>query len=898
MGTIMHKTLVVHNRYAWRSHRTQAAIESEQGVVLLTIEQLAARLAGGFLQPIDADDLKTAVADAVVHPLGELDAIKDLPGFQRAAATSLAKAWSAGLSLEEEANSAVDPAAKARLASLSVLEQQVLAQLPRNQLRPRDLVALASRRAEHAPMIFGQIEIHGRTEMSPVWRPLLSRIAQLTEIVWVAGARQIPEWLAETGIPVETHEPSRPAVQAFSCASPRHEVLDAFRWARRHLANGAKPQEIAIVTASPESWDDHVLALMESANLPVHVIHGRGALSSSEGQLVAALAEILLRGFSRTRVVRLVALLRSQTRTFESLPGDWWHALPEDAPLLDAARWRRALQGLTPESLSDNTDHRPRLAELIETLSKGLNAAGEIGETFLEGKALAIWHKALAEGPPAALDVTLAGLRIDDGGEPETAIVWGPASAIAAVPRPFTWLIGLTSRAWPRRPAEDPLLPNHIIASSRLDPLPVHHADRRDFQTICDMTERELVCSRARRDSEGRLNGISPLFPRDSNEVYLAQSREPEHAASASDRLLARPEEFRQLARAQSARQTWIDWHTERITAHDGRVRANHPLLLRALDRRQSATSLVKLLRDPLGYLWTYGFRWAEPEETDELLTLDALAFGNLLHEILEEAVTQIEGGGAGGLGSASRDAIAAAIEQAGKQVGAHWDETRPVPPPVIWQNKLAEAVDLAAVALSRQEDPLPDQRSWAEIPFGADPKAEGLTEDALSSLPWDPMTPVQIPGTAILIGGAIDRLDLAGDESSARVTDYKSSKLGRPPQLKGGEELQRCLYAYAVKALVTRHPAVEARLLYPRSDGRLLPLDDPEGTLDRLAQFLAAAAASFAAGKALSGPAAEAPWYDLAFALPGGAKESYLQTKLPLVAQALSNVVPLWGES
>jgi hypothetical protein len=107
MGTIMHKTLVVHNRYAWRSHRTQAAIESEQGVVLLTIEQLAARLAGGFLQPIDADDLKTAVADAVVHPLGELDAIKDLPGFQRAAATSLAKAWSAGLSLEQEANSAV-----------------------------------------------------------------------------------------------------------------------------------------------------------------------------------------------------------------------------------------------------------------------------------------------------------------------------------------------------------------------------------------------------------------------------------------------------------------------------------------------------------------------------------------------------------------------------------------------------------------------------------------------------------------------------------------------------------------------------------------------------------------------------------------------------------------------
>jgi hypothetical protein len=37
--------------------------------------------------------------------------------------------------------------------------------------------------------------------------------------------------------------------------------------------------------------------------------------------------------------------------------------------------------------------------------------------------------------------------------------------------------------------------------------------------------------------------------------------------------------------------------------------------------------------------------------------------------------------------------------------------------------------------------------------------------------------------------------------------------------------------------------------------------------------------------------------WYDLAFALPGGAKESYLTAKLPLVAQILAAIEPLWGE-
>ena len=60
---------MVHSRYAWRIQQTQAAIDGEQGLLIVTIEQLVARLAGGFLQSIDADDLKTAVAAAVAEPL-------------------------------------------------------------------------------------------------------------------------------------------------------------------------------------------------------------------------------------------------------------------------------------------------------------------------------------------------------------------------------------------------------------------------------------------------------------------------------------------------------------------------------------------------------------------------------------------------------------------------------------------------------------------------------------------------------------------------------------------------------------------------------------------------------------------------------------------------------------
>lgn len=892
------KTLVVHSRYAWHTHRTRTAFDKAHDVIVLTIEQLAARLAGGFLRPIDPDRLKAVIGVATQLRLGELDAIKNLPGFQRAAARTLTTAWSAGLSLDEEIRQATDPAAQARMASLAILEREVLVQLPKNQLRLRQLVDLASKHVAHARAIFGRIEILGSTEVAPVWRPLLSLIAQNTEVTWVAEARRVPDWLATTGIRVEKTSPAAPKVSAVSCASPRHEILEAFRWARRHLTEGARPHEVAIAAAAPDGWDDHVLALAESANLPVHFAHGRAALSTSEGQLAAALAEILLRGFSRQRLVRFVALIRSHTPRFKSLPGDWWRALPEDAPLLDSARWERAISEMEVEDFSDGTDHRPELQEIVETLSKGLGSAGEIGERLLEGRGLSVWRKALTEGPPAALDVTLGGLRVDDGVELETAILWCPASALASIARPLAWLVGLTSRCWPRGASEDPLLPDHIIPAARLDPLPIHQADRRDFETILSMTSRELVCSRARRDSEGRLNGISPLYPRSCVETYYAQSREADHAASASDRLLARPGEFAQLPLAVSAHQTWVDWHRERLTGHDGLVRPNHPLLLCALDRRQSATSLVKLLRDPLGYLWTYGFGWSEPEETDEPLTLDALAFGILLHEILEETVTNLEKVRPGGFGTASSQELCRAVEKAARAADLRWNESRPVPPPAVWKLKLKEAAELAMVALSYREDPLPGQRSWAEVPFGADPKAEALSQEAHSSLPWDPSLPVQIPGTTIRIRGSIDRLDLAGDGTRARVTDYKSGRLRiAPPQLKGGAELQRCLYAYAVQALVAQHPQVDAQLLYPRRDGPGLRLEDPQGTLDRLTQYLVDATSSFARGAALPGPAAGEAMYELGFALPGGAKETYIAAKSPVVAEALAALKPLWEE-
>ena len=568
--------------------------------------------------------------------------------------------------------------------------------------------------------------------------------------------------------------------------------------------------------------------------------------------------------------------------------------MPRYCPPTDG---KTCLNALAPGDFSDGRDHRPLLRRIITTLRLGLDRADEIGDAlFEESRALEIWQKALEDGPPAALDVTLAGLSVADDEEPGGAIAWGPASAIAAAPRPFSWLVGLTSRSWPRRASEDPLLPNHVVPQKHLDPLPIHESDRRDFRTICSMTDRQVVCSRARRDSEGRLNGVSPLYPQDIEEEFLAQSRVPEHAASEGDRLMSRPDEFASLPLARSATRAWIDWRSEHLTAHDGLISPGHPILIRALYRTQSASSLVRLLRDPLGYLWTYGFRWKAASETEEPMTLDALAFGELLHEFLQDAVTRMEDAESGGIAGASGDRIIQAVEKATFSVAERWSATRPVPPPVIWQRKCEEARELAVTALTRDETPLPGQRTWSEIPFGSGGRAKSSGEDGRTNLPWDPSTPVYIDGTQIRIGGFIDRLDLSEDGRLARVTDYKSGRApDKPIQMNGGAELQRCLYGFAVRSLIRTRPEVEARLVYPRAGDEAMVLDDTQEKLKDLAAFLQAAAAHFVKGKTLSGPAAEERWYDLSFALPAGAKESYLNTKRSPADRALAPLPILW---
>jgi hypothetical protein len=875
-------TLIVFGRHALREHKLAAARERRHGLQVLTIEQVAARLAGGLASPIDDETLRTKLETVLKGTqLGELDSLKSLPGMVGATVETLQKAWAAGLDLSARAHE------HPRIASMARIEAAVLKELPPAMLRPAGLVERALSRLTHAPAVLGPTEIHGFTEASPCWRPLLAGLAAHVPVRWVAGPRQVPGWLSE---PIEIVRSPRcsPRITTVSAATAHHETIEALRWARALIASGrAEPSQIALAAASPGDYDDHFLALKAESNIDLHFVHGVRVVSCREGQAAAALADVLVRGLSHTGVRRLAALLSGSPGPFSQLPEGWTRVLPAAATLRSRRSWERLLARLSPSDWPDGVDHAATVRQILDLLEPGISEVAACGEALLEGRARSIWRKALIAGPGASIDLTLSRLTQDDGLDACVSLAWMPAASLAASPRPFVRLLGLNSGRWPRGISEDRLLSDHIIRTRDLDPLPVSAADRRDFDTILLTTPCEVVLSFARRDSEGRLLGRSTLLSGQPPEKYLSRNRTPEAAYSEADRLTARRQDFRALPQGACADACWRDWHLPILTPHDGLVRPGHPLIKALLERRQSASSLRQLLRNPLGFVWQYGLSFTPPESGEDPLVLDALDTGNLVHHTLDRALRILEG--AGGLAAAAPAQIERAVHEASRAVADAWESEHPVPPKVIWQKTLADTRELSHKALSFEDEPLPGSRSTGEVPFGgAKPRTEGRW-------PWNILTPVSIPECGFAIEGYIDRIDIAGDGRHARVRDYKTGRAPKDPiTLDGGKELQRALYAFAVKALLGSHVQIDASLLYVR-EGMDLRLADPEGTLKEVARHLRAARESLLAGNALPGVDAEDPEHPLAFALPANAGPTYYPRKHAAVIARLGSAAQIW---
>jgi len=881
LGWIMKRTIIVYGKLALRSERLASARRGDVGVQVLSIEHVASRLAGGFLRVVDVVTLRDTISKVIPSTdLGEIDGIKMLPGFPFAAAATLMKLWMSGIDLGRMKT-------HPRIKALQALMDAVSAALPPDARPPDEIVRRARERLAHAPALFGSVSVLGMTELHPIWRSLLGDLCSCMEVKWVAGPRPLPSWLSKMRIVVETCDPTKPRVTAASCATARHEVIEAIRWARSLMAMGIPGRDIAIATTSTADYDDHFVSLAKDADLGIHFVHGISAVHTADGQMAAALADVLLRGLSQKRVRRLIDLIRSETAALSHLPEDWHRILPPDAALTTLERWQRTFERKSRKDIGDI------LMPFLTTITKGLDSAAEIGEAVLSGRALQVWRRALIDGPPAALDHTVQGLRVSDGIDPFSSPAFMNAAALATVPRKHVRLIGLSSRTWPRGISEDALVPASVISLRDLDPLPLREIDTRDFETILATTTMSVSLSWARRDADGRAHGISPMVPPELRQsaTRLQRIRIPSHAMSRSDRLLAQPLEFKQTKRARLAKTCWEDWHLDEVTPHDGLVRPDHPQIISALNKYHSTTSLKLLIRDPIGFVWTYALGFKSPEFDDEPLTLDARHFGNILHDILKRTVEAFEL--EDGFANASPEMIKREIDFAAYDAGLMFQISHPVPAAMIWSATMANIVSMAESVLASETSCLPGQSSFVEVPFG------GGYETSRVRAPWDVERIVKVPGTEIKIRGIIDRLDCSGDRKIARVTDYKSGKVPKgidTISIDGGKELQRCLYGFAVRDLMGSDVNIDSRLLFTRGNVSA-SLQDPDKVLGTLAGHIKLAAENLIAGVALPGIDTSSDYNDLRFALPANAAPTYLKRKELAVNTVIGDVVEIWGE-
>ncbi|MGY3610820.1 MULTISPECIES: PD-(D/E)XK nuclease family protein [unclassified Bradyrhizobium] len=421
---------------------------------------------------------------------------------------------------------------------------------------------------------------------------------------------------------------------------------------------------------------------------------------------------------------------------------------------------------------------------------------------------------------------------------------------------------------------------------------PISDQDRRAFDVITAQAIGGCVLSHSRRNAQGGLQAASPLVPHNQTTVVLKHGRIPGHAFSEVDRLMARPEDAADIPAIAAADACWRNWAKPTLTRHDGQVRAADPIIVRAIDQIQSATSMRLMLRDPLAFVWRYALGWQSLVEDEQPLSLDARAYGELVHDLLKRAVDALEPDP--GYGRATPLEIEGALDAALAAISVQWPLARSVPPPLLWQHTLAAARNLALKALTLDEAFQPSTRSWTELAFGRDED-----DAAAADLLWRPTAQVMIPGTNVRIRGSIDRLDFNSVRNGVRVSDYKTG--AEPPKagdivLGGGAELQRVLYALAARQLVPDNPRIIARLVFLGDDKpKPYRLPNVDQAIVDISAHVLAAADLLRRGVTLPGPDAREGWNEYRLALPA-ASAIYFQVKQAALARAFGDFARIWS--
>jgi RecB family exonuclease len=438
------------------------------------------------------------------------------------------------------------------------------------------------------------------------------------------------------------------------------------------------------------------------------------------------------------------------------------------------------------------------------------------------------------------------------------------------------WILGTTERSFPPPVRQDPILLDDERAEiSRRAPAPLAPRSARGseealiFALACEAARERLVVSYARRatgENRPRLPSVffrelasqlegervsaddAPLLDRDDVQripgdaigapIRVGHAHDPLAVSAAAATAVSEPERDRTYLQARVTRPLAVATFeraqpafaraleamsarfANRYSVWDGALGLEAQAAIDVLmpaDAPMSATALEGYARCPQRFMLEVLLRVKQVEEPEQVVRIDPLSRGSVIHRIFERFYDEWKGKGPAPL---ARGAEQRMRRIAGEECDAARDRGE-TGYPAMWEADRVELIEDCVEWLQHErEDELTRALPLVAVEARFGQRWAGEKQGSLSqSQPIE----IKLPSGTLRLHGRIDRVNWDAPRSRFRVVDYKSGrrKAAKPGELKGGLLLQLPLYALAAAKLLGIDPtAGAAAYVYPTRKG------------------------------------------------------------------------------
>jgi RecB family exonuclease len=449
-------------------------------------------------------------------------------------------------------------------------------------------------------------------------------------------------------------------------------------------------------------------------------------------------------------------------------------------------------------------------------------------------------------------------------------------NSLAGIEFARVWILGTTERSFPPPVRQDPILLDDERAEiSRRASAPLAPRSARGseealvFALACEAARERLVVSYARRatgENRPRLPSVFfrelasalegervsaddvPLLDRDDVEripgdaigapIRVGHGHDPLAVSAAAATAVSEPERDRTYLQARVTRplavatferaqpefaralQAVSARFADRYSVWDGALGPEAQAAIAVLmpaDAPMSATSLEGYARCPQRFMLEVLLRVKAVEEPEQVVRIDALSRGSVIHRIFERFYDEWKGKGPAPL---ARGAEQRMRRIAGEECDAARDRGE-TGYPAMWEADRVELIEDCVEWLEHErEDEFTRTLPLVAVEARFGQRRAGEKPGSLSQS--EPIE-IKLPSGALRLNGRIDRINWDPQRSHFRVVDYKTGKrkAAKPGELKGGLLLQLPLYALAAARLLGIDPtAGAAAYVYPTRKG------------------------------------------------------------------------------